>query len=71
MKTNKQVAFSCRLPHETFEKVQSLLQVSQKSVAVFCKDAIEEYMSQITKDNYKESNSLKIDKYAWKINERK
>jgi hypothetical protein len=61
------VAINCRIPSETHEKMQSSLEVTQKSTAAFVKDAIMEYIAQIEQSDYKPSRALQIDQFAYQL----
>jgi len=69
MKNNQTLyAVSARIPTETYNNMNKLIELTKKPVSSLVHDAICEYMQQVFhKTKYKPSKSLQIDQYAVKI----
>lgn len=69
MKNNESLyAVSARIPTETYNNMNKLVEVTKKPVSALVHDAICEYMDQVfLKSKYKPSKSLQIDQFAIKI----
>lgn len=61
------VAVNCRIPKSIYEEVHKLTEVTQKSVAAFVTTAIREYIAQCTQNNYTQSKTLTVDKFALEL----
>ena len=69
MKT-KYTAVHCRVPNEIYDRANELLDVTQKSMANLVSNAMTVYVDMVVKgyDSAKEYNPLKLDKYAYSLN---
>lgn len=70
MKAN-QTAVHCRVPNEVYDRANALLDITQKSMASLVSNAMTVYIDMVTKgyESSKEYNPLKLDIYAYSLNE--
>jgi predicted DNA-binding protein len=61
------IAVNCRIEKSLYEKMSSLTAITQKSAAAFVSNAIGEYISQCTQENYTPSKSMEIDRFAYRL----
>jgi hypothetical protein len=64
------IAVNCRIEKSLYGKMSSLTAITQKSAAAFVSNAIGEYISQCTSNEYKPSKSVEIDRFAYKLTEK-
>ena len=69
MKNNESLyAVSARIPTETYNRMNKLIELTKKPVSSMVHDALVEYMQQVfDKAKYKPSRSLQIDQFAVNI----
>lgn len=69
MKNNETLyAISARIPTETYERMNALVEITKKPVSALVHDSIVEYMELVFNEaKYKPSKSLQIDRFAAKI----
>ena len=60
-------AINCRIPIDTYEKLQEIITITQKNTAITVADAIVHYVDCVT-GNDDTLKSLQIDQFAWKLN---
>lgn len=63
-------AINCRIPKDTYKKLQEILSITQKNTAITVADAIVHYVDCVTGNN-DTLEALQIDQFAWKLNKRK
>ena len=59
-------AINCRIPKETYENLQAMLEITGKNVSATVADAIVYYMNCVKGEN-EPTNSLQIDQFAWNL----
>lgn len=69
-KKTEYTAVHCRVPNEVYENASKLTKVTQKSIANLVANAITAYVTAVTKgvDEIKDYQPLKIDQFAWSLN---
>lgn len=68
MKNNESLyAVSARLPTDTYEKMNKLVELTKKPISTLVHDAICEYMELVYNLKHKPSKSLQIDRFAVNI----
>lgn len=61
-------AINCRIPKETYDSMQVIVENTKKSTAEFVKNCIEWYIISVEKELDSDYNPLKIDQFAYKLN---
>ena len=59
-------AINCRIPTKTYEKLQKILEITQKNTAITVADAIIHYVNCVTGEN-ETLKALQIDQFAWEL----
>jgi hypothetical protein len=61
-------AIQCRIPSKIYDDVQTLIDITDKSIAAFIGQSVEYYIASL-KDKKPETNNntFKLDRYAWQL----
>ena len=61
-------AIQCRIPSKLYDDVQTIIDITDKSIAAFIGQTVEYYIASL-KDEESEMNNktFKLDRYAWQL----
>lgn len=59
-------AINCRIPKDTYQKLQEILKVTQKNTAITVADSIIHYVNCVM-GKTETIKALQIDKFAWEL----
>ena len=59
-------AINCRIPTRTYEKLQEILEITQKNTAITVADAIIHYVNCVV-GSPETLKALQIDQFAWQL----